>query len=285
MTEAQFIAFNGDLRVRQDESRVRLERVEQQVAEQEKRHQQVLEVAEALLHFPSTWKHTNQDERKTILWRIIETLTLQRTPYDLVIRLKLHGCAECIFEVPLQKRQRPKKTARGVAGLTPRHLALLHWLDQGREPAQAAHEMQIQPNTVRTLTMQIRKLMGMHDMQEITRLARGRVHAQLATLPLHGLRGPLVEVRKERPDGVFVSDKLMQVLPLYVAGATTRLIARKLELPMGTVAARRNRILEVFGVKTIYEAGQKAIKLGILPGHSALHLQDLRSNSDSGSHQ
>ena len=44
---------------------------------------------------------------------------------------------------------------------------------------------------------------------------------------------------------------------------------------MGTVAARRNRILEVFGVKTIYEAGQKAIKLGLLSGHFALQLQNM----------
>lgn len=264
MTEEQFIEFNGQLREQQNVARVRHREVKEALAVEHVRQEETTRVADLLLNFPVTWKYANQDVRRALLADVTEYLKISRTEHHLVVRLKFRLCAAHEFELPVAKRYRARKTARGVAGLTRRHLALLYWVDEGKTSPEIAKQMEIQMGTVRTLFGQIRALMDIHNIGEIARLARGRVRAEIASLPLHELRSPQVEAKQQRPDGVYLSDKLMQVFPLYASGATTRQIAEALDLSMPAVAGRRHAILDAFGVKSMYEAGQKAKDLGLL---------------------
>ena len=95
-----------------------------------------------LSDFPQVWENLLFAERREMLRHLVEKLEVdcpqgqgQGELVGTIVRLKLHLLPEQEFIVPPQKRERGKKTTSGVARLTPRHLALLYWLEQGMTTA------------------------------------------------------------------------------------------------------------------------------------------------------
>ena len=115
-------------------------------------------------------------------------------------------------------------------------------------------------DTARIFHAQIRKIMGMYDLTEVATMALPRINALKDSLPLEGLYSPRVEA----PSGIYLSPKNKEVLELYAQGANTTEIAQMLGLERGAVGARRHRIINILGVKTIYQAVQKARSMGII---------------------
>lgn len=116
-------------------------------------------------------------------------------------RLQLHLMPA--VEGPLVRAPRQSKTWKrhpegpgGVARLTPRQLALLHWHSRGSTLTEIAAQMHIMASTVRTLVSEIRHLLSTPDLNEAVALAMPRLKAELTMLPLgadrnHEERGPL----------------------------------------------------------------------------------------------
>ena len=265
MTESQFAAFNQTLQSQQQEAEAKRAAIEQALETRYLRERRVSQAHQMLLQFPQVWEHLLPPEQRAVMQQLLEYVRIERQEAGIVAHLKvllLPARAEFLPDQRVQPRKR--KTTTLVAALTPRHLALLHWLNEGKTLREAAGCMNIIYSTVRQFVMQIRKLMGEKDLLEIARQARGRIHAELSTLPLHGFQGPQ-EVRVESgSERVYVSPKLMEVLPLYASGAQTKEIARLTGLEMTTVTGRRTRLLEVFQATTMYEVAQKAKKMGLL---------------------
>src|SRR5439155_1442625 len=82
--------------------------------------------------------------------QLLERLTVDRHDRYVTVRVKIRLLPEREITIDLGKRYRPKKRHQtGVLSLTRRELAVLHWLDEGKSPRDAAVLMGVSYNTVR----------------------------------------------------------------------------------------------------------------------------------------
>ena len=131
---------------------------------------------------PLVWEHLEQVERRELLRQVVEKLEVERavkqeTEVGTLVRLKVHFLPEQEIIIPPQKRVRDKKTCTGVARLTPPQLAVLYWMAQGKQIKEVADILVIPVSNIRTYMSQIRRIMGIKDINEIARLAAGQVQA------------------------------------------------------------------------------------------------------------
>lgn len=262
MEEDEFVLLREKLVGERKKVQERLSQVELALTRQQQRQGEVSQVQTLISEFPKVWKHLDFAERRAVLVHLVEKLTLDKSEDGKTPLLTMKVLLLPEITVPLVQAppDRKRKFSKGVAALTPRHLALLYWLGQGKTLAEAAAVMAVTDNCLRTHQTHIRRLLEVQDFGECIAKSCARIHAEFSTLPLYGLRGPQAKVE----GGVYLSATLLEVLPLYASGAQTKEIGEMLGLPEGTVSQRRHRILQTLHVKTIYEAVQKARKAGLI---------------------
>lgn len=258
IAEEQYLEQNQTL-VTQKAGFVRdLEDAETQLSRRDGRVKKVEATQAAILDFRRCWAHLNLEERRQLLFLMLETCSVERVGQDITLRIKLHFLPEreVLLLVPNGYKKKPEGI--GPHALTPRQLAFLHHINQGKTPAEAQKELGIASNTTRSMMTDIRKRMGTHDIKECASAARSRIQSLLHSLPV-GLLRPQTE------DGAIkLSEKLLLVFPMLASGAKLEEVATEFGLPITTVANRKQEIVKRMGTKTIFEAGQKARALGLL---------------------
>ncbi len=224
----------------------------------------VARVQAAILELPLVWEHLNGDERREVLSLVLEKLTVDRQGRDACVQIKVRLLPE--RSIPIMfKTAKMKQKPSGLAALTPRHLAILHHAGQGKTRAQIAQAMNINYGSANALISKILKVLEVDDLAGATALAAERIEALLPALPLGAYRNARSPRPSEERQEPMLSPALMEVLPLLAQGATAGEIAQRTGLPVTTVAGRRSRIMDLLEVGTVYEAGQKARALGLLP--------------------
>ena len=268
--DEEFAYAGEQLRGERAQQEGRLAEVEAALSQHAQRHEQAARVRELVLDFAQVWQHLDFSERREVLCQLIEELTVDTKERDhrgkcagrseSVVRVKVALLPEQVLALVHEKVKRKEKPTTGLAGLSKRHLSLLYWIGQGKSRDEAAEAMAITRSTVNIFAQQIKARLGVRDLQEAARLAKGRVQAEKSTLPLGGLQGPQAQAE----GGIYLSPSLMEVLPLYASGAKTKEIAQMLALPITTVLGRHYRILQTLHVDTMYQAVQKARAAGLL---------------------
>ena len=267
ITDAEFAGHNEKLRSQLEEARQHRAQAEQGLSRRQQREAQVRGVQEAVLDFPRAWGHLSADERREVLSQLVEGLTVDRAGRDFLVRLKVCLLPEQEVTITIASAAKLKQKPTGPEAVTPRQLALLHHVGQGKTRAAAAAAMGVSDITARGWLRQIKKHVGTSDLADAFVLCRGRISLLLGTLPLGPNEEPRSAASRERDAAARLTPKLREILPFLLQGATNPEIARLTGLTKSTVANRRNEITKILGTFSIYEIGQKVKELGIeVPG-------------------
>ena len=190
---------------------------------------------------------------------LIEKVTAERIGRDMTVRIKLYLCPEREITVAIPSVRDGKTRPKGIDGLTPRQLALLKHVGDGRSKREIRKLWDVSSTCVDAIIKQIRAHLGVYDMVEAARMAMPRINSMLAFLPLEG-RSPSRGERQRR----VLPKTLQEILPYVASGATNPEIARLTGLKRSTVAGRRTRLLEFFEVSSVYEMVQRARAMGMV---------------------
>jgi site-specific DNA recombinase len=266
LSKDEFRGANAKLKGEREEIAERLQSSEAALENRQGHQEWVARVQAAVLDLPLVWEHLNGDERREVLSLVLEKLTVDRRGRDACVKIKVRLLPESEVPIMFKTTHQMKQKPTGVLALSQRHLAVLHHAGQGKTRAQIAQAMNINYGSATTLVSQIFKILEVRDLDQAVAMTRERVEALLPTLPLGAYRNDRSPRRSEEREVPVLSPALMEILPLLAQGATADEIARVTGLPATTVAGRRSRILDLLEVGTVYEAGQKARALGLLPG-------------------
>lgn len=149
---------------------------------------------------------------------LVESLTVDRQGRDAVIALKIHLLPEQVISVGVLSARHIKDRPLGVDALTPRELAVLHTIGQGKSHKEIAQIMKTGIANSYTLSMRIRRCLGVRNLRDAYTLAQKRIERQLSTLPL-GSSGRCKIGTREVP---VLSPAMLEVLPLLARAAPHR---------------------------------------------------------------
>jgi hypothetical protein len=116
--------------------------------------------------------------------------------------------------------------------MTPRQLAFLYHLQQGKTEREAAQAMGVIYTTVRRFIQGIRQALDVNDMSEAVRLCASRLHHEAHTLPLgpgkqpgNLISGSNCRWAKAREAGVslYLEPELIEALRLYASSPGSRM--------------------------------------------------------------
>lgn len=259
MDEAEFIRQRSSLQAEQLEAEGRLQESEALLQNRDRHQAWVAQVRANLLDFPLMWEHQDMDERRQLLMILLEKLTVDRRGRDAIVKIKIHMLPE--QELPLMFRSMRHKNEKpsGLQSLTPRHLAFLYHVGQGKKRREIAELMNVSYATVSTYWTQVRDRLEVSSEEDAAKMAAERIEALLPTLPLGAMDHP--HQKRENP---VLTPALMEILPYIVKGATNNQIAQRTNLPVTTVGGRRARIMDILGVHSPFELAEKVQTLGLL---------------------
>jgi site-specific DNA recombinase len=260
IAEADFVAANSQINGDRDRLQKRLAEIETCMGQRAHRESWAKKVKEMVLNFPLLWENATFDEQRQIMLSLVEHLTLDRDGRDALIRIKIHLMPEREFRVSFDHTKHLKFKPKGVAALTPRHLALLHYVGQNKSPKEIADSMGTGINCIYQFSMSIRRTLGVATLQEAYQVAQPHIEQQLPFLPL----GSSGKCTLRTPQVTVLADTLKEVLPFLAQGATSREVARRTGLTANAVLQRRKRILEIFEATTMFQAAERARALGFL---------------------
>lgn len=261
ISEDEFLSQKGLLDAERAKAQEKVQELEKRVANRTQRESWVKRVKDVIHNFPLLWDEATLDERRHLLMTLVDTLTVDREGRDALIRVKLHLLPETQIRVSLEHTRHLKIKPAGVAALTPRNLAYLHYIGQGKTNKQIAELMGTGIDCCYQFAMIVKRIMGVKNTQEAYQMAQAHIEQQLPFLPLK----PNGRCKLRFQEIPHLNDKLMEVFPLLAQGANCVEVARRTGLTPATVRLRRTRILELFKADTIFEAAGRAKLQGILP--------------------
>lgn len=221
--------------------------------EDENRREQVLEeVKEAVRQLPALWRAMNAEERRHLLDSMLEYIYIGPAEgKKFEVRMKIHFLPEVAEAVP-SARSRASGLFDDVEHLTPRELAVLYWLREGKSVDEIAEMWGTTREALHYLMRSIKRRLGVDNMEEAIALAAHRLDAEKERLPL----GPTGwHVGRPRSCSGF-TPRMKQVLEDYIEGLSEEECARRRGIKAKTVSVYRWKIRDWFGVKTLDEAAQ-----------------------------
>lgn len=271
----QFGRFNEKLLEDQREVRERLSEVEAQLACREQKQAQAAKVRELVSEFPLIWRHLTLEEKREVLRQMLERLALSKSPDGKtpLLTIKVHLLPERtvpVLQQPVFKKR--KEATKGVAALTPRQLAFLYHIGEGKTEREAAEAMGVVYGTARRFVEMIRKALDVYDMQEAVRLAGARLHQEGHTLPLSAGKQPgnltsgsgsRHEKAKQAGVEVYLEPELREALRLFARSAKVKDVAQILSITEAEATCQRNRIMAAVHARSMFEAVTKLQQAGI----------------------
>jgi DNA-binding CsgD family transcriptional regulator len=265
ITDEEFAVQKKLLKQEKDSLQQQLGEVCHDLDNRQEREALAAAVEKNLYDFPAAWGHLDVDEQRALLAALLERITVHRntdarsSPNHLFnVKIKVRLLAEYERPVFYALTASMKVKPTGLESLSKRHLAYLYRVSQGKSKAEISEIFGVRYDTIPSFIMEIRRCLGVTDINEAAAIARPRILAEMATLPLGKIE------HFKRGEGPLLSPKLMDVLRLMANGANCRRIARMLDIPLSTVIGRRAEIFKILEVNDAYDAVVKARALGIL---------------------
>src|SRR5262249_2533775 len=137
------------------------------------------------------------------------------------LKIKLHLLPEREVRVMIPTTPRMKVKPTGLQSLSPRQLAFLYHVGQGKSRTEAASLMGVTPNCLGGDAPAIGERLGLGAVQDAARIASPRINAVFPTLPIGLPKHRAQQTSGEQP----LSPTLMEVFPLLASGATTKEVA------------------------------------------------------------
>lgn len=265
MTEKQFAKYSKQIEVEESEVNTRLTEIDKILENKQGRQLRLVQVQEQLKEFPTVWEHLDNDEKRQVLSLLIEEkgLKADRDGRDIVLKIKVPLLPEQERHILYRSfRGINRTTASGVQRLTLRQMVLLHYAGQSKSRTECAELMGCKVHSIYSIEKVIRKNLGSVSWKEAVEMARERVEANVAQLPL-GQQGRNAPKKKETVKP-FISPVLMEVFELFANGATVPEVAERLGLSAVTVQGRRSRILKLMGISSMLEAVERAREMEVL---------------------
>ena len=219
-----------------------------------------MESAIALLSdFDELWQTMSQAERRQLLLQVDSHMTLRREADDVILTIS-PGFADPIERAFVLRPRTPDTARRPEVKLTPRQMALLCCWQDGQSLEAIAESWEVGVGTVRTISLTIRNLLGVDDLDTAVELVQDRLVRYRDTLPLSGRC-------KQRPpaDGRPLSEPLLAVLRLMAEGQGCLAIAAALGKDKSTISRQMRQATRRLGVESRQDAVRKAQAMGLLP--------------------
>ncbi len=268
ISKEEFTRQQSRLLEEREQIEARILQTEQNLEERGRRRLEIDQVRQALGDYEAVWDSLDKPRQREFLELLIETCTLSRAQDgtdDIVLRLKLRFLPQQEHRLPNLIR-RPKQD--GVVGLSPRELALLKHLDDGKSEREIAKLWGTCVENIRGTTRTVRQRLGMQDMQEILDLARPRIEMVKEGLPLTGRRND----QSNRIKWTWTQRRI-QVLELLARGFSRSLIATELGLNRGTVNRYITAMMRQLQAHTSENLVQKAFEQKIISAPSGAAVQ------------
>jgi DNA-binding NarL/FixJ family response regulator len=201
----------------------------------------------------------SQAERRQLLLQVDSHMTLRREADDVILTIS-PGFADPLERVFVFRPRTPVTARHPKARLTPRQMALLCCWQDGQGLRDIAESWGVGRGTVRTISLTIRNLLGVDDLDTAVELVQDRLVRYRETLPLSGRC-------KQRPpaDGSPLSEPLLAVLRLTADGQGCLAIAAALGNDKSTVSRQTRQVAGRLGVESRQDAVRKAQAMGLLP--------------------
>ncbi len=147
-----------------------------------------------------------------------------------------------------------------VPTLSPRQLALLKHISDGRTVRQIARLWKCAESCVHGVARQVRDRLATNDLNEAARLAEEQIKANLPGLPLTGrLRRPVDE-----GEGPALTRRQRQMLQGIREGLTYAQLGQRYGIAEPTVTGHLRKARDMLGAKRSLEAARRAEELGLL---------------------
>jgi DNA invertase Pin-like site-specific DNA recombinase/DNA-binding CsgD family transcriptional regulator len=237
------------LTTRQAELETDLADVVRRLDDQESDEQLLERIQVLLQEFPRLWEALTPDERRQLVKELTEYAVVERTGYrQSRLRVKIHFLPEQSAVLP-HGHSLVGGYGAGVAGLTPRELALLYWVGQGKSAVQIAAHWQGDRATIYGLRNRVLKRLQVPTLAAAVALAEERIEAEREQLPLDEPtqqgRHPWIPSQEER---------IRQVLDGHRRGLDRKAIADETGLAVPSVRHYEWKACKRYGVPTLVEA-------------------------------
>ena len=208
------------------------------------------------------WPALPNDERREVMELLLERLEVDCHGRDiaLFLRFVLGEEREVLLARPSANHRR--NCPSGVDALTPRQLAFLWHYNAGLRTTAIAAAMGISAQCGARSGTDIRKRLGVQDLQTAADLAAPRIAALLDSLPLglsnHHRRGQSTGARSP------FTEKNLEVLRPLSQGYNQAQVARDLGVSQFVVSTRKKRLFNALCVNSVPQAAQLAREQGLL---------------------
>ena len=151
--------------------------LERRLADEAGEQARLREVRRRLPDLPGVWELMDPDERRQLLRDLTEYVVIERQGTARAeLRLKVHFLPEQRLELPPGK-SRAAGFHAGVAGLSPRELALLYWVGEGLTLAQVQAKWSGNGGHLYNLRRSVFRRLEVDDLEEAVALAAARIEA------------------------------------------------------------------------------------------------------------
>lgn len=218
--------------------------------ENQESDEQLLErICVLLQDFPRLWEALNPDEQCQLVRDLTEYAVVERIGYrQSRLRVKIHFLPEQNAVLP-HGHSLIGGYGAGVAGLTPRELALLYWVGQGKSAVQIAAHWQGDRGSIYGLRDRVLKRLQVPTVADAVALAEERIEAEREQLPLDEptQRGHHAWIPSQE-------ERIRQVLDGHRRGLARNAIATETGLALPSVRHYEWKACKRYGVRTLAEA-------------------------------
>jgi DNA-binding CsgD family transcriptional regulator len=241
-----------------------LERVVLQLADESQRQALLQEVERAVTQLPEMWEELNPEERRHLLGQVIEYCWIEPIGgHKHRVWLKLYFLPEIVEEL-LPSKSRLTGLFDDVAHLTQRELAYLALASEGWSEEKIRTHWQVTPQATYFLRKSLLQRLGVVEIEEAVRLARGRIEREREALPL----GPTDwhPGRGRRTEGE-LRPRVAEALRRYIETQDEKQVAQAMGITLNTAKCQLWHARHELGCATVAAAAEKYLELngGQLP--------------------
>jgi len=253
----QFQTISDKWRAEEEQARQELARVEGRLERGEVNRRLLQAVRDAIGRIDETWDQLDGAQKRDLLRGLLERLELTRTDGELVLTIKPYVLPA--IQHRLNDGRNGTLTIDGVGDFTPRQLALLAHVLDGKDYQEIARIWNVNAQNVYGIARAIRTKSGIGDIQEIARRAKDVIDDSRAWLPLEGRMQS-----QDLPKQVRLSPRQREVLDGYAADKDRKQIAAELGLHPTSVSVRMTEIKHKLDTMGIKDSITRAQQLGLL---------------------
>lgn len=215
----------------------------------------------ALEDFPRLWEAMEDSEKRELLLTCLERLEARSEGGRVLLRLKIASLPEQELPLLRGKARWTYDKPEGPEGLTPRQLAFLTHMKDGRKLREAAALMAVRGSQLYRMRHEVRAWLEVSSDEEAIALASDWIEKNRSVLPMYGSQAKQPPGRHRR-----LKHMEYQILCFSAEGMSVEAIAEKAQAPLELTKERLSWALQKAGRDDPEEALEEVIRLGLAPG-------------------